>query len=493
MLYMKRLSCVGVLLFLFLTKGSAQHGNYWFNAEMLGGYITSGDVPFWLRSNQYGSIPVDKASVSLIGSAKKVYDPSKKGIFDWGTSLEGRLNVGYKTNITLIEGYAKMKLGIFEITAGREKSIIGLCDTILTSGSWSTSGNAAGVPKVEISIPEFYTIPWFGQLFAIKGQFAHGWFGQKLMFSFLKDTTMNLTTYLHQKSLYGRFGKPEWRWKLYGGLNHQVLWGSEKEFYTEDFTLSTLSTYYYVITGKRYNGGKIQSTRLGDQLGSLDIGAEYEFNKCKVLIYRQNVYDAGALAHLANIQDGLNGLSIENKSVTDKVFKWKRFLFEFLYTKNQAGESWSRNTPSAYESYYNHGEYIQGWSYNGTGLGNPFITPRTMNEKNLPSSPHEFFINNRIRVFHIGFQGSVKHLDYLLRSSWSNNYGTYYTTNEKQSTDLQDAGDYGIFGDLRQFSAYFECERKLNNGIILGGIVAFDIGELFNNSFGIMLHASRSF
>ena len=40
---------------------------------------------------------------------------------------------------------------------------------------------------------------------------------------------LQIETYLHQKSLYGRFGKPEWKWKLYGGFNHQVFWGNEKD------------------------------------------------------------------------------------------------------------------------------------------------------------------------------------------------------------------------------------------------------------------------
>ena len=34
---------------------------------------------------------------------------------------------------------------------------------------------------------------------------------------------------LHQKTLYGRFGKPHWRVKLYGGINHQVMWGGNSE------------------------------------------------------------------------------------------------------------------------------------------------------------------------------------------------------------------------------------------------------------------------
>jgi len=50
--------------------------------------------------------------------------------------------VGNKSNFTLIEGYGKLRISVFEIRAGRTKEIIGLCDTSLSSGSFSISGNA---------------------------------------------------------------------------------------------------------------------------------------------------------------------------------------------------------------------------------------------------------------------------------------------------------------------------------------------------------------
>ena len=55
---------------------------------------------------------------------------------------------------------------------------------------------------------------------------------------------LQIETYLHQKSLYGRFGKPEWKLKLYGGFNHQVLWGNEKKYWGDIFTLSPLKPIY---------------------------------------------------------------------------------------------------------------------------------------------------------------------------------------------------------------------------------------------------------
>lgn len=145
----------------------------------------------------------------------------------------------------------------------------------------------------------------------------------------------------------------------------------------------------------------------GNSLGSIDLGFEYEFRNIRILAYRQNLYDAGALYHLANIQDGLNGLSLVHLYTANEGFRWKKFLVEVLYTKNQAGEPWSPCTKSGDEEYFNHYMYIQGWSYKCVGIGNPFITPRSVAREGLPFAPNEFFINNRVIEFHFGFEGSL--------------------------------------------------------------------------------------
>lgn len=482
------------LAFLLVTSTvNGQDGNYNFNVQTLGGYTTPGVIPFWLRSNQYGSIPLDEASLSLIGSARKDYDFSKDNLFDWGASFEGRANLGQGSNLTLIEGYGKIRLSIFEFRAGRSKDLMGLCDTTLSSGSLAVSGNYLGIPKVEIYVSEFFIIPILGQLLAFKGNFSHGWLGEVwMMQSWNRRDSVLANTYLHQSSFYGRLGNPEWKFKLYGGFNHQAVWCNGQDFYNDDFTLSFLSTYLYVITGKRYSNGSIQSERLGNHLGSIDIGFEYKFKKVKLFLYRQNFYETGALAYLANIQDGLNGISVEKMQNRTKSVSWNKLLFEFLYTKSQGGAPWSPSSPSGSESYYNHGQYINGWSYGGIGLGTPFITARTDTREELPSYPTQYFINNRLLAFHIGGEGSVEDLNYTIKASWSRNYGTYLTGNEVLEAGIPNAGAYGIFGEQDQFSTYLELGRELRNGLNLGCIAAFDYGELLYNSFGIFIKASYS-
>jgi hypothetical protein len=143
----------------------------------------------------------------------------------------------------------------------------------------------------------------------------------------------NTPTYLMQHNLYGRLGKPGWKLKLYSGFNHQVVWGNEKHIlYGEDYELNGWQTFIYVNTAKAYNNGIIQDTRIGNHLGSIDLGATYDLNKIEVFIYRQFVYDAGALYYLANLRDGLSGLSITHRNSSSKPIQWQKLVFEFLYT-----------------------------------------------------------------------------------------------------------------------------------------------------------------
>lgn len=490
----KKLFFLSILFSTPFTILHPQSSNLSLGLETWAGYTSNGQVPFWLRSNQFGSVPIAGPSLSLIASARKDYDLNEEKLFDWGFSAEGRGNLGQGSNIKLIEGYGKLRLGIFELRAGRSKKITGLCDTTLTSGSWAISGTNLGIPEVELSVCDFWLLPWFGQLFAFKGNFAHGWFGEVPMKRWFDNgDTVQIKTYLHQKSLYGRFGKPSWRFKLYGGFNHQVTWGNESDFYTRDFELSPIYTYLYVITGRRYSNGFIESTRLGNHLGSIDLGFEYNFDEIRLLLYRQNFYDSGALSTLSNVQDGLNGISLTNLTSNEAAFKWNKLLVEFLYTKNQGGEPWSPEYGSSYEGYFNHGEYIGGWSYKGNDLGSPFVSNKYEVRQGFPSGPDENFINNRLFVIHFASEGQIKNLRYLIKCSYSQNYGTYWTTDEEQSTDIPNPGAYGIFGEQRQFSAYFELNKSLVSGWNLALIGAGDVGQLYYNSFGIFFKASYSF
>ncbi|WP_354304992.1 capsule assembly Wzi family protein [Pedobacter sp. UYP1] len=475
---------------------------------------TSGVVPFWMRSNQFGSTPSPGASASFMARFHRDYNtPSsidstsgKKKLIDWGFGFEGRANAGKDSEIQLIEAYAKVRAGIFQLKGGRTKDVMGLNgDTTLSSGNFSVSGNALGIPKIELSIPDYYTIPAFNGLFAIKGNFTHGWVGKTRILDVITGSqssnqvyqiqNTHPTTYFHQKSLYVRLGRKDWKLKLYGGFNHQVYWGNEKEAYGPNFKLSPLKSFFYVATGKSYGAAGVPTSKIGNQLGSVDLGAEYDFTSVKVMVYRQTFYDVGALSKLANIRDGLNGISFENKNYDRKNrgFEWKKALFEFFYSKDQAGYPWSIPTKSGDEDYYNNFYYMEGWSYNGLGVGNPLITTRDDARKGQAYRYADNFINNRVVAVHFGLSGSVKEWDFTTKLTYSKNYGTFGTSIYGGSTgSIRNPQTTNIFVPVDQFSFYLEGMRPLNKGYSVGFATALDQGKLLYNSYGLLLKLRKS-
>lgn len=455
---------------------------------------TANTVPFWMRSNQYGSIPLDGASLSVIASATKKYDPLRNAnLLDWGAGFDMRLNGGKSAQAILVEAYAKARIGIFEIKAGRSKQVVGLVDSSgLSSGAFSMSGNALGIPKLQLAVNEYHTLPFWNKFISLKGSIEYGWLGTTL----LRTDTININgpfgrrpgyntpeTYFIQQELYAKFGKPNAKLNFFAGINHNVMYGDEQKIYN-DFNLSKWTTFMYAFKGKTWESFR---TKIGNQMGSVDLGLSYKFNYLNLFVYRQSFYDVGALGKLANIADGLNGISIENKKRNTGTFYWKKILVELFYSKNQAGDSNAIVTSSGAENYYNNYLYVNGWSYKGLGIGNPFITTKTVARKGLPSL-EDLFLNNRVVALHIGASVRIKTVDLIGKFSWSNNYGTYNT-----SPDNPRSVGPPYFGELSQFSGYLEANKQLKNGYKIGGVFALDAGKLLYNSTGFMLKVSKSF
>jgi hypothetical protein len=454
---------------------------------------TGNNVPFWMRSNVYGSLPLEGVSGSIFGNARKDYISDRQNLFDWGGAIDMRLNAGKRAEFLLIEGYLKARLGIFQIKAGRSKDREGLVDTF-SCGSFSLAGNALGIPKIELSIPEYWSVPLTHELLAIKGNFSHGWMGQTpIQYGFNRGTSV--TTYYHHASFYGRFGKPDWKLKLYGAVNHDVIWGSDKIIFGDQYNLNNAEAFFYVVTGKKYEGAK-DISKIGNHLGSLDIAAEYDFGSVKANVYHQFFYDKGALGYLANIKDGLTGISFTNLNDAMSKVSWQKVLIELFYSKDQAGEPGAKKTPSGPEYYYNHAVYTEGFSYEGEGMGNPLITPVSKARSNLVSDPYNFFINNRVVALHAAIQGKVARWNLLLKGTYSRNYGDYRTSgpDEQWFNDkkIKQLFAYGKFSPVSQCSGYLEVSRPLKKGYNIGFVLAGDYGDLLYNSIGSMIKFSRT-
>jgi hypothetical protein len=453
-----------------------------------GAYLaTSNQNPFWIRSNQYGTVPVQSQILQIGGGYKTEYDSTRysesnklKKKFDYAFGGELVTNLGKANQIILPEVYFKSRLGIFEAYLGRRREIFGLVDTTLTSGSYIWSGNALPIPKLQISIPNYVSLNKKGNI-ALKGTFAHGWFGNQ---------TSVKNFYLHQKMLYARFGKESAKFKFYTGFNHQVQWGGYNTRYKQQFATGFYPFLYSVLplkgVSKKASSNLLEGdlqNRVGNQLGSIDILFEYRMPNNKMLsVYRQSLYDQGAaLLRLANIKDGLNGISITNLNKNSS-FHLKRLNFEFLYTLNQGTEPilFTKVVAWELENYFMHFQYTNGWSYNNKIIGTPFVTNYNETSAEFPASFQDIN-NNRVKVFYLSAIAE-KTNDFNLsgRFSFSENYG------------IRDFIGQNL--KYLQFSWMIQFDKNLaKKKILLSTSLGSDSGKLYKNNIGLGLNIQKIF
>ncbi|GAB3897214.1 hypothetical protein GCM10028825_44420 [Spirosoma agri] len=338
------------------------------------------------------------------------------------------------------------------------------------------------VPKIQISIPVFTPIGFTKGWLAVQGTFAHGYLDAK---GYIKNTM------LHQKSLYLRLGRERDPIRIYGGINHQAVWGGQATDPTGiPGTIPVggklpngLLNYFYVVT--TLNSGRTDpqqysffdmTNRVGNHLGSVDMAVELDLVRHTLYLYRQNLYEDGSLFYLINIADGLNGLRIRRNDPDALV---RDILFEFLNTTSQGGPEFIIDDPDkrGKDDYFNHQQYRDGWAYRQHTIGTPFIAPALGPQDQYPYGT--FTANNRMYVFHTGLAGSLPWrgtmlaglISYQIKLSYSRNLGTY---------------DNPYQPIRNQFSGYASIVTPLAilGGINLTGSIAIDEGKLYQNGVG---------
>ncbi|WP_018621227.1 capsule assembly Wzi family protein [Spirosoma luteum] len=451
-----------------------------------GGFVVSGPMPFWLRANQSGIVPLAGSTgtvrIGFSGAYRQVNPTdslAKPKKVDWGYGLELVGNAGQQSQFLVPEAYLKARWGRFELYAGRRRDQIGLVDTMLTSGSFSWSGNALPIPKVQLGTLGYVPVPFTKGLISFNALYNHGWFENV--------NKRVIDTRLHQAALYVQLGKPKWPVKLYGGLNHSVVWGGyssalDNGVSNNGLLPSSLMAYFYAVTARTASSLETDpnvsffdgTNRIGNHLGTIDIGASIKLPIGKFMLYRQNPYETGALFYLTTLADGLNGLSFRRNQPGKGWFTVDGAVLEWLYTKNQGGSGFIENDPfgRGKVNYFNNEQFIDGWQYYGRVIGTPFLTPQAEVNPNLPVGYP--IANTRVSLWHVGLSGRIaRQVQWLTKVSYSQNFGTYETPYPAETN---------------QFSALLQMMTPVKlpalGQVQLQTSLALDTGELLNKSSG---------
>ncbi|MEA5141162.1 capsule assembly Wzi family protein [Arcicella rigui] len=452
---------------------------------------TNNSMPFWLRSNQYGEIPIQSNVFSLRAQLEKEYHQNdfkniKLSRLTYGYKIRGVINAGNSNQFILSEIYFKTKFKSAEFYIGRKREVFGITDTTLSAGTFIWSGNALPIPKVQISIPNY--VPIFkNKLISIKGSFSHGVMGSA-------DSTQNIL--LHQKSLYVKIGKPSWNMNVHVGINHQAQWGGKP---TNPFIQkgtnqiitdypSNLKTYWYVLSGISPIGSDKSfivddGGRLANHIGTIDFAVEYNEQLANILFYKQYPYDKGNISTLYKISDGVYGVSINRKQVINGIIKVN---FEYLNTTNQGISSAYKLTTivehKRQNDYFNNVTYKDGWAYKGNIIGSPFLMPikdsaylLNLFNNNISKISPNYILNNRVRALTIGIESKIKTIGLRTRISLSDNLGNYtYTPIAVKQLSIQQQ----IVVPVKK---YFVSTN-----------IGYDNSGLLNSNLGFILMVKRS-
>ena len=482
--------CCLLLVVASHTVGYSQRINqYHLEAGMM---ASTGQTPFWLRANQYGTIPIKGPIAQFRAGLYADYRPADSSGHrrkaDWGYGADVVVNAGQTNQFLLPEAYLKGRFGAFELYGGRRREIIGLVDTLLTTGAYIWSGNALPIPKIQLSLPNYTPVPFTKGVISIMGAFAHGWFENA-------DRLVK-GSYLHQKYLYGRLGKSSWPFRLYGGFNHEVIWAGYSDYLGPSVAVnghlpSSIRYYPAVVLGIQNFGANdpgirtttnFEENRIGNHLGSVDLAADADIKDWNVYVYRQFVYDDGSLYYGTNIADGLNGLRLRNRRPPDAeaIFFLCQITVEYFFSGSQGGDVFIIDDPKrrGRDNYFNHSQFLDGWTYFGRTIGTPFLTPQTEVRSSLP--PYGGIANNRVSVFHVAASGLLYNkINVSTRLSYSRNAGTY----QQPYVTLP-----------AQFSGLLTASMPVNllGETMLNGSLAFDVGGLLPNSVGVYVGLRRS-
>jgi hypothetical protein len=461
----KNCICVALLFaalvspFIFASEGRAAEPNLpeWLDSLVVstGAIVSTQDKqPFWLQSNQHGRFGREgNLFFTRLRLGKQDNDEKK---FDWSYGVDVTGRSGSDSDVAWTDAYAGLRYKNLNLTVGRKSEFFGLADSLLTAGPELYSSRAPNIPKVVLSTNGFVNI---SEDFAINAYLAHGWMGEE---QYVKNA------YLHQKFLYMRYGTENSYdgINIYAGIHHVVVWGGTGRVngFRYPSGINDFAKIFFGKAGGSDASSNDQAYALGNHLGSLEYAIQFKGEESDWFLYAQTLFeDSSGLIGGGLIKPGdyLLGLSFINKEEDATI---RRINLEYLDTTAE-----SMNSDGS-GSYFNHGEYFSGWTYEGYGIGHPFVT-------SIPGPDYRWYAQNWLQGANVGMVLEFSDLfNPTIRLAWIRQKGAMYAPRPAEDV----------------FAVAITNSSRIARNWIFEQAFFFDAGEAIKPNPALMLSVSRS-
>jgi len=453
------------LLFLVLCTATSllysQHKEATYEINTSAGFSSDTTLPFWMVSNQYGTVP--NSDYVLLNTSVFSEFSSPDTFFDFSYKANVTGFLAEENELLFNELYLSLRIKDFVIDLGAKN------DETLWSGLSSSNGNiiksihTRAMPGINIKTNDFLSLPFAKEWLRVKGNFAH---------YFMNDKRAVDNTNLHHKSLVIKT-KINSRFEIIAGIDHYVQWGGTSAVHGAQ--PASFSDYIKVVFGAEGGDSATQSDQnnaLGNHVGAYLLQFNYKGEKTDFNFYYSHPFEDTSGRELTNWQDGLYGVFVDFKKAKSLV---THVLGEFTYTKNMSNISTST---SGADNYFNNGIYRSGWTYFGNSIGSPYFTSKPVDENGITNGV--IVGDNRFSAINIGANGFIKAVAYKALLSYTTYYGWF--NQEYDSYPVQFSGILDLVIPQKVFNLPFELSASMS----------FDTGTYRPVNFGGFLSLRKT-
>jgi len=352
-----------------------------------------------MYANTYGRMDSASSFFALgeVGYTKKI---NRSSFFE----LKGRILKGDGNNneIRIDQLYAEYKYKNLLIDIGSWHHIEELHELSSVGGNILWSGNARAIPGAEL---KFLKGAQISDWLTFRGKLGHYLLGAD---RFVKNTQVHYKNLAFDISLSKRD-------KLTLELDHYAQFGGTSR--TLGKQPDSFTDYLKIFVGTNGGSGATESDQinaLGNHLGSYTFTYDMQRTPYDLRFYHQTIFEDTSGREFRNFPDGVWGVYFKPKSE----YFFNKLLYEFVQTVSQSGKFVPppNGNFSGGDNYFYNGMYQSGWTYKGRIIGLPFI---------IPEEDGRGIKINRSYVHHLGIAGNLFNFNYILKTSYVLNLGTY--------------------------------------------------------------------